>query len=100
MHTPARITVMAKRGEEVSLQAETKDISSRGAFFITEYPMEKNTNLDVQLFLSMDKLREFIGEKKQVRIRIQGTVVRSEPDGVAVSFGTKYQIIEVNHERE
>jgi hypothetical protein len=100
MQTPARITVMAKRKKEVSLQAETKDISSHGAFFITEYPIEKNTNLDVELFLSMDKLREIIGEKKQVRIRIQGTVIRNDPDGIAVSFGTKYQIIEVNHKQE
>jgi len=104
MRTPARLEVVAKGGKKISLQAETKDISSHGAFFIsedlTEDLIEENTNLDIELFLSMERLQKLLDEKKQIRIQIRGTVIRNDPDGIAVSFGRKYQIIVYNHDRE
>ena len=100
MRTPARLEGVAKGGKKISLQAETKDLSSHGAFFITEDLIEENVILDVELIVSMEKLQELLGEKKQIRIRIQGTVIRNDPDGIAVSFGRKYQIIALNHSRE
>jgi hypothetical protein len=100
MRTPARMEVVAKGGEKRSLQAETKDISSHGAFFITRDQIETNAKLDIELTLSMEKLQKLLGEKKQIRIQIRGTVIRSDPDGIAVSFGKKYQIIALNHGRE
>ena len=100
MQNPARMEVAAKGGKKISLQAETKDISSHGAFFITEASFEKNTSIDIELLLSMEKLQKLLGEKKQIKIQIRGTVIRNDPDGIAVSFGRKYQIIVFNHGRE
>jgi hypothetical protein len=100
MRTPARIEVVAKGGTKISLQAETKDISSRGAFFITENPIEKDAKLDIELILSMEKLQKLLEGNQQIRIRIQGTVIRNDPDGIAVSFGRKYQITTLNHGRD
>ena len=96
LHTPARIQAVAEDGKKISLQAETKDISSHGAFFVTEEPIQENAKLDIELLLSMEKLLELLKGKKQIRILIQGTVVRSDPDGIAVSFGRRYQIIQVD----
>ena len=94
LHTPARIETVAEDGKKISLQAETKDISSHGAFFLTEEPIEENAKLDIELLLSMEKLLELLQRKKQIRILINGTVVRTEPDGIAVRFGRRYQIIQ------
>ena len=100
MRTPARLDVMSRGSKKLSLQTETRDISSHGAFFITEDKIEENTNLDVEILLSMEKLQKLIGEKNRVRIQIRGTVIRNEPDGIAVSFGTKYQIMVFSHGQE
>ena len=96
LRTPARIEAVTKDGKKISLQAETKDISSHGAFFQTEELIEVDTNLDIELLLSMEKLLELLRGKKQIRILIKGTVIRSAPDGVAVSFGRRYQIIQTD----
>jgi hypothetical protein len=96
LHTPARIEAVAKDGKKISLHADTKDISSHGAFFLTEEPIEENAKLDIELLLSMEKLLELLQRKKQIRILIKGTVIRTEPDGIAVSFGRRYQIIQAD----
>ena len=100
MQTPARMEGVGKGGKKISLQAETKDISSHGAFFITEDRIEKTVNLDIELIVSMEKLQELLGKKQQITIRIRGTVIRNDQDGIAVSFGRKYQITALNHDRE
>jgi hypothetical protein len=92
LRTPARIEVTAKSGQKISLQAETKDISSHGAFFATEERIEKSVSLDIELIVSMEKFQQLLGRKNQVRIQLQGTVIRNEPDGIAVSFRRKYKI--------
>jgi hypothetical protein len=96
LHAPARIEAMAKGGKKISLQADTKDISSHGAFFLTEEPIEENAKLDIELLLSMERLLDLLQGKKQIRILINGTVVRTEPDGIAVRFGRRYQIIQAD----
>ena len=96
LRTPARIEAVAKDGKKISLQAETKDVSSHGAFFLTKEPFEENTKLDIELLLSMERLLELLRGKKEIRILIEGTVIRSEPDGFAVSFSKKYQIIQTD----
>jgi hypothetical protein len=96
LRTPARIAAVGKDGKKISLEAETKDISSHGAFFLTEELVEVNSNLDIELLLSMEKLLELLRGKKQIRILIQGTVIRSAPDGIAVSFSRRYQIIQAD----
>jgi hypothetical protein len=100
MRTPARLEGVAKGGKKISLQAETKDLSSHGAFFITEDRIEENVKLDIELIISMEKFQELLDGKKQIKIQIRGTVIRNDPDGIAVSFGRKYQIIALNHSRE
>jgi c-di-GMP-binding flagellar brake protein YcgR len=96
LSTPARIEALVKDGNKISLKAETKDISSHGAYFLTKDIVEENTKLDIELLLSMGKLLELLKGKKQIRIVIQGTVIRSDKDGIAVSFGRRYQIIQTD----
>jgi hypothetical protein len=99
LRTPARIEGVRKSGKKISLQAETKDISSHGAFFITKHGIEEKVTLDIELVLSMKKFQQLLGRKGQVRIQLQGTVVRNEPEGIAVSFSRKYKMTVLNHDR-
>jgi hypothetical protein len=92
LQAPARIEGVGKSGTTINIQTETKDISSHGAFFLTEEQIEENVNLDIELILSMKKFQELLGRKDQVRLQIRGTVIRSELNGIAVSFSRKYKI--------
>jgi hypothetical protein len=49
------------------------------------------------MVLSVDRLKELIGSKKKVELRMEGKVIRREPNGVAVLFEKKYQIKARNH---
>ena len=72
--------------DEINLY--TRDISSDGAFFITENPLQTDTNLDMTFFLPL-------GESLRSRLDTRGIVIRSESDGMAVRFDSKYRISEV-----
>ena len=77
LRRPARLEGVAKDGKKITLEAETKDISSHGAFFILDEAIDENMKLDIELFLSIEKLQELLGRKKKIRIQLQGTVIRS-----------------------
>ena len=78
--------------EKEAFHFETRDISSGGAYFYTEQPLPKGTEVKVDLFLPLDKLRELKEEYCQVHINVTGQVLRSEPAGMAVRFNTDWEI--------
>jgi hypothetical protein len=63
----------------------TRDISSDGAYICMDHPLPVNTPVELTFFLPI---------KKQIRSKIltNGRVVRSEQEGMAVRFGSSYQI--------
>ncbi len=70
------------------LELYTRDISCDGAYICTEDPLPLDTPLELTFFLPV---------KQKIRSKIQtnGKVVRSENDGIAVRFHSKYQILSV-----
>jgi hypothetical protein len=70
------------------LELYTRDISSDGAYICTEEPLPLETPVELTFFLPV---------KQKIRSKIQtnGKVVRSEKDGIAVRFHSKYQILSV-----
>ena len=69
----------------------TSDICSGGALFQTDQPMAVGTEVDVELVLPMDKLREIKSDR--VHIRVSGAVIRTDARGMAVCFDKKYKIL-------
>lgn len=65
-------------------QFYTSNISSMGAFFKTSHPLEKGTKVKIEIILENHTLKKLTGS--QCHIRVQATVIRREPEGMAVNF--------------
>jgi hypothetical protein len=74
-----------KNGEEV-VELFTRDVSSKGAFFLTLEPLPIDTALDMTLFLP-------VGRSLHSKISVAGKVVRAEEEGMAVRFDPGYTLV-------
>ena len=88
---PARIEVVRTHQEEALLTLFTKDISSGGAYFRTEKSLPVGTEVRVDLVLPLDKLKKFLSDREKVTVNVTGTVLRSEPQGMAIGFSEDYK---------
>ncbi len=87
LQVPAHVEVIPGDGEVQSFEWTTRDVSSSGAFLLTEgESLENGTDLKVNLFLN-----SFSGSGSWVAMN--GRVVRSEPEGVGVCFDGHYQFV-------
>jgi len=91
---PAKVEII-KAGQETEREASlvTSNICAGGAFLVTEDSIPKGTRVNVDLVLSIDKLKEMLDS--HCRVIVQGEVVRTEDNGVAVRFDENYQIMPV-----
>jgi len=92
---PARIEVVTQRRdvEETThaLNLVTENICSGGAFFRTLSPLPEGTEVKIDMVLNLDRIRGLEG--KGPLIRVCGTVLRSEPTGMAICFCKDYEIL-------
>jgi hypothetical protein len=72
-------------GEETR-ELFTRDISSDGAFLVTDDPLPVDTNLNLTLYL-------LVGQSLKSKITVDGRVIRSEPCGMAVRFEPGYKLV-------
>jgi len=86
---PAQISATEDSGGK-ALVAETKEISSVGAFFEIDQPIQVGAEVEIELVLSLEKLKQLQG--KHARIKISGLVVRADEKGMAVCFDEDYEI--------
>ena len=88
---PARLE-MNSTGKKEIFELQTRNISAAGALLLgaTErYPA--GTRCHLELIVTSERIKELTGA--QGLIKIEGTVVRSTPDGVAVCFDGGCQIL-------
>ena len=90
LELPARVEVEppGQRTEPFSLK--TSNISAGGAFFPTAKPLSEGTKLQLNIILAIEKLKKLTGS--QCHIKVKGTVVRSEEDGMVIRFQRDYDI--------
>ena len=79
LNIPAVIIDVPDIPESPELMLMTRDISASGAFFDTRQPLAAGTMLDLELRLP-------VRDYPDGRVQLRGTVVRSTPTGMAVSF--------------
>jgi len=92
LELPATIELMTSDQEKSLVNLLTTNISSGGAYFYTPQPLPKGTQVKIDLVLPLDKLRKLKDECKQAYIKVTGTVLRSESEGMAICFEEDYQI--------
>ena len=70
---------------ERALELYTRDISSDGAFLYTDSHLPVDSSVELTLFLPP-------GEVKKSKIIVDGKVIRTEPNGIAVRFDPRYDL--------
>ncbi|MEW6265597.1 MAG: PilZ domain-containing protein [Thermodesulfobacteriota bacterium] len=87
-------TIMADAHDESGSRGEmnllTSDICAGGAYFHTDCPLPEGTPVKVELILAIDKLKKLKG--RQAHVLVEGRVVRTGPQGMAVCFEPNYKI--------
>jgi len=76
------------REREKILELYTRDVSSDGAFFYTNDPLPVDTDLSMTLFLPA-------GPTPKGKISVDGKVIRTEQEGMAVRFNPNYTLVAV-----
>jgi hypothetical protein len=89
---PAKVLVASGISSNTALQLTTKDVSSGGAYLYCPQPMAEGARVKMDLVLSLDKLYKLVGESGRARIRVRGTVIRVDADGMAIQFESRYRI--------
>jgi len=92
LSVPTTIELAAESGRRETLRLETKDISADGAYFASSGPIAEGVHLKLEMVLSVERLKELVGANKKVGLRLEGTVIRKDPGGIAVLFDKKYHI--------
>lgn len=87
---PARLENATSVKKEI-LDAQTRDISASGAFLHTTERLSEGTRYRLELTVPSDRIKELTGA--QSLIKVEGTVVRSTPEGVAICYDGECQIM-------
>ncbi len=84
--------------DKTKQKLHTRDISAGGVFFTTSQALNLGMKVKIEIILSNDALKRLTGYESCVKV--QGTVVRSGPDGMAVSFDGEETIMPVQSAME
>jgi hypothetical protein len=87
---PARMEMVIS-GKRQVFDFKTKNVSAGGAFLNTSEEIPEGTRLELKLTIPSDKIKKLTGV--QSCIEVEGVVVRSTPDGVAICFDGECQIL-------
>jgi c-di-GMP-binding flagellar brake protein YcgR len=87
---PARMEVVIS-GKEQVFDFKTKNVSAGGALLRTPDNIPEGTRFQLKMTIPNEKIRELTGA--QSCIEVEGVVVRSTPDGVAICFEGECQIL-------
>ncbi len=87
LQVPAYVETTRGGGDVRSYEWKTRDVSSNGAFLLTEgESLENGTDIKINLYLN-----SFSGSGSWVKMN--GRVVRIESEGVGVCFDGQYQFV-------
>jgi hypothetical protein len=92
LEVPAKVDVVASRDKSHTLDLCTSNICAGGAFFPTGQKLPRGTDVRLALKLPLDRLRDLV-DFRGVRVNVEGTVVRSGSEGMAIRFSKNYQIV-------
>jgi hypothetical protein len=87
---PTRVEVVSSDEGRV-FEARTRDISAKGAFLSTREALPEGTEVRLNLTIENERIRELTGT--QGFINVEGKVVRSTPEGIAICFDGEAKIL-------
>ena len=88
---PARLEMNSSEKTEI-FELYTRDVSAAGALLLgTKEQFPTGTRCQLELIVASERIQELTGV--QGLIKIEGTIVRSTPEGVAVCFDGECEIL-------
>lgn len=87
---PCTVEMLGSDSRE-QINAQTRDISAGGAYFQTWQPFQEGLAVKLRLHVTSEKLKLLTGA--QVLVKVDGTVLRSDSKGMAVSFNGDYELV-------
>ena len=94
LNLPAYVTLGKEESDKKTFEFETLDVCAGGAFFKTDKEFPVGAEVDVDLVLPLDELKKIPGNK--VLVKVSGSVIRKDSNGLAVSFDKKYEIVPIS----
>ena len=87
------VTVNNSEGTVKYSEYETRDVSSGGVFIESkDINLSAGSRVQVELTLTVDKLKELFELSNKVLLKAEGTVARATEQGIAVKFSSNYSI--------
>ena len=96
LEVPAKVGIKRADQQEEEVSLLTRDICAGGAYMETEKSLPEGTRVKVDFVLSIEKLKEMLDS--HCRVVVEGEVVRTDDNGIAVRFEENYQIMPVKGE--
>jgi hypothetical protein len=89
LEIPAKIEVIGAGKQRGKIELLTDNICAGGAFFKTP---KEGTQIKIDMVLPLEHLKRLSEEYSRAYIKVSGTVLRTEPSGMAVSFDEDYEL--------
>ena len=90
LELPARLEINSSQTTEM-FELQTRNISSAGAFLNTTGKFRVGARCQLELIVTSKRIKELTGLNGL--IKVDGTIVRSTSEGVAVCFDGECQIL-------
>ena len=90
LELPARLEINSSQTTEM-FELQTRNISSAGAFLNTTGQFREGARCQLELIVTSKRIKELTGLNGL--IKVDGTIVRSTSEGVAVCFDGECQIL-------
>ena len=87
---PARMETISSK-QKYTFALKTRDISASGVFVQTEERFPEGTRCQLEMIVPSDRIKKLTGA--QSLIKVEGVVVRSTSDGIAICFDGDCQIM-------
>ncbi|HQL89837.1 MAG TPA: PilZ domain-containing protein [Syntrophales bacterium] len=91
LQVPAKIEVLSSPDTASILELLTKDICAGGAYFPTKTALAAGTKVKLDILLPVRNAGT-AGDNPRGLIKVNGTVIRSGPSGMAIGFDGGYLI--------
>ncbi len=91
LQVPAKIEVLSSPDTASILELLTKDICAGGAYFPTKTALASGTKVKLDILLPVRNINT-LSDNTRGLIKVNGTVIRSGPAGMAIGFDTGYLI--------
>jgi len=96
LELPAKVEVLEPGERQVS-NLVTSNISANAAYFQTLHPISEGVRVRLTISIANEIVKKITGF--EMRLNIEGRVVRSEPTGMAIQFNEHREIERIRIEK-